>query len=136
VATENIHGCTHILPSIHSARLETNRALSTIIYPQDTSSHSRQNMFPDSRTYRASLENQARVRSTPPVRPGPCLVLAFVYMEGAAARVNIALERLDVRLAASRRFEAPDSPPSALVGPGHAPVPAFAPSPVAVVVGR
>ena len=41
VATENNDGCTQILSPIHSTHLETNRALFTIIYLQDTSFHSR-----------------------------------------------------------------------------------------------
>ena len=93
-------------------------------------------MFPDSRTYRASLENRAHVCNTRPGRPGHRSVLPFVHMEGAAAHVNIASERLGLRLAASRRFEALGSLPSALAEPGRAPVLAFAPSPVAAAAGR
>lgn len=93
-------------------------------------------MFPDTRTHRAWVGNQAHFGNSWFVRPGSRLVLPVVRMEGAAAHGNIASERLDLRLAASKRFEAPGSPPFGLVGPGHAPVLASGPSPVGAVAGR
>lgn len=63
-------------------------------------------------------------------------MFAVVCVDGTAAHVNVALVRLGVRLAASRRSEALGSHPSAVAGPEPGPELASAPFPAASVAGH